>query len=72
MTPINQLVSQALEQLKSSPNVSNNPMAQGMVDLIESGDSARGEQMAKNLCESMGLTQDEALKQAKAFFGIPS
>lgn len=72
MTPINQLVSQALSQLKSSTNVSNNPMAQGMVDLIESGDSAKGEQMAKNLCESMGLTKDEALKQAKAFFGIPS
>lgn len=71
MMNLNNLLGQALEQLKNNQNVKSNPMAQGMIDVVESGDAKRGEQMANNLCESMGITKEDALKQAKAFFNIP-
>lgn len=71
MMSLNDLIGQAIGQLKGNPNVASNPMAQGMLDVIESGDASKGEQMADNLCQSMGVTRDEAMRQAKAFFGIP-
>lgn len=71
MMRLNELIGQVVGSLKGNPNVANNPMAQGMLDVLESGDASKGEQMADNLCQSMGVTRDEAMKQAKAFFNIP-
>lgn len=56
--------------LRGNPAIQSNPMAQGMVDVIESGDASKGEQMAKNLCESMGVSREEAVRQAKQFFHL--
>lgn len=53
-----------------NPNVAKNPTAQGMLDVVRSGDSGKGEQLALNLCESMGMTPDEAVGKARSFFGI--
>lgn len=60
-----------IAKLKNNPNIVNNPMASGALEALESGDAKRGEQMAANICESMGVSQDEAVRQAKAFFNIP-
>ena len=60
----------ALNIIANSPQVANNPNAQSLISVIQSGDSARGEQIARNLCNSYGVTEQQALEQAKRFFNI--
>ena len=36
----------------------------------KSGDAAKGQQMAENLCKTYGVTPDQALEQACKFFHI--
>ena len=61
----------AINALNQNPNLKNNPRAQGLMEIIQSGDAIKGEQMAKNLCQTYGVSVDEGLKQAKTFFHIP-
>lgn len=70
MQKLSNLLAPALQQIKSNSQFKDNPMAQGMLDVIESGDAKKGEQMALNLCETMGVTPEKAIKQAKQFFHI--
>lgn len=67
---INGIISALIGQAKSNPAIAGNPMAKGLIEVLESGDSARGEQIANNLLESYGVTRDEALSQAKGFFNL--
>lgn len=57
--------------VSANPAIKTNPMTAGLISILESGDEKKGQQMAANLCESMGVSQEEALKQAKRFFNIP-
>lgn len=68
MQRIDALLGQVMGQLRQ--NVAGNPMASGMLNVIESGDAKKGEQMADNICQSMGVTREQALNQARQFFGI--
>lgn len=68
MQRIDSLISQCIGQMRQ--DAKDNPMAQGMLDVIESGDSSKGEQMADNICKSMGVSRDEAIAQARRYFGI--
>lgn len=43
---------------------------QNYIDVIKNNDSQRGEQLAMNLCRSMGMTKEQAITQARKFFGI--
>lgn len=61
----------AMNLLANNPNIANNPQAQSYLQIIQNGDAKRGQQVADNLCQSFGMTRDEALRQAKQFFGIP-
>lgn len=61
----------ALNLLQRNPNLANNPQAQSLLQVIQSGDSRQGELIARNLCDTMGVTPEEASRQAKAFFHIP-
>lgn len=61
----------ALDYIRQNPNVANNPNAQSMLSVIESGDSEKGEQIARNLCQTYGITPEQAIRQAKQFFGLP-
>lgn len=38
---------------------------------FEAGWTAAQRQMAKNLCQSFGVSEQEAFQQAKSFFRIP-
>lgn len=58
------------QQMKQNPNFANNANMKSMIDVIQSGDAARGEQIANNLLSSMGVPKDQAIQQAKQFFGI--
>lgn len=46
----------ALALLGRAPQVSQNPNARHMLDVIQRGDSAEGERIARNLCQSYGVT----------------
>lgn len=58
-----------LNMAENNPNISSNPQAQAMLNVIKSGDAKRGEEIARNLCNTMGVTPEEATKQAQNFFG---
>lgn len=61
----------AMNLISQNPNIANNPNAQELIKVIQNGDSERGQQIADNLCQSYGMTRDEALKNAKSFFHLP-
>lgn len=61
----------AMNLISQNPNIANNPNAQEFIKVIQNGDSERGQQIADNLCQSYGMTRDEALKSAKSFFRLP-
>ena len=57
--------------VRSNPQLQSNPQAQQKLNVIMSGDSARGQQIAQNLCNSMGITPEVAVANAKRFFDMP-
>lgn len=67
---MNQIANFAINLLQRNPRVANNPQAQKLMEIIQNGDNQQGEKMAENLCETYGMTKDQALTEAKKFFGI--
>lgn len=61
----------ALNILAHNPNIANNPQAISMLNVIRSGDDLKGQEIARNICNSMGVTEKDALNQAKQFFNLP-
>ncbi len=59
-----QLLINKLSQMR--PDIANNPMFQA----IQSNNSKKGEEIADNLCRTYGVTREQAIQQAKQFFGI--
>lgn len=53
--------------LQSNPQIQNNPMAQSMLGVIQSGNAQQGEQIADNLCKTYGVTREQAIQQAQAW-----
>lgn len=60
----------AMMMIQRNPNIANNPRAQEMISVIQNGDSARGQEIAKNLCNTYGVSEQDAINQAKQFFRI--
>lgn len=60
----------ALNLLSQSPNVRSNPQMQEMLQIIQSGDSVRGQQIAENLCNTYGVSKENAISDARSFFKI--
>ena len=67
---MNNLMNFALGMISKNPQIANNPNAQEMINVIQSNDFQRGQQIAQNLCKSNGTTPEEAVKQARGFFGF--
>lgn len=61
----------ALNLLAQNPNIANNPNAQEFIQVIQNGDSVKGAQIAQNLCETYGISKEDAIKNAKSFFNLP-
>lgn len=70
MTPSRTMVDSMLKRLTANPAISDNPQARTYIDVLQSGDAQRGEEIANNLLETYGMTKDQALAQAKQFFHI--
>ena len=51
----------AMNMLKQNPNVARNPQAQTMLQVLQSGDAQKGQQIAQNLCQTYGITPEEFL-----------
>lgn len=69
--PVQALAQMAMNRIASDPRMQNNPQAREFMSIMQSGDVSRGEEMARNLCNSYGISQQQALQQAKSFFRIP-
>lgn len=55
--PIMALAQMAMNRFSSDPSFRNNPQAKAFVDIMQRGDVAQGQQMAKNLCQSFGVSE---------------
>ena len=53
-----------------APSLASNPNARAMIQAVQSGDAETGERIARNLCQSYGVTPEQAVQQAKSFFRI--
>lgn len=60
----------ALSIIGRSPQVAQSPNARHMLGVVQSGDAKEGERIARNLCESYGVTPEQAMEQARRFFGF--
>ena len=65
----NQLLYFAQRMIQSNQNrIPNTPWAQSAVNAIMNGDANTGAQIAQNLCNSNGVSKEQALQQAADFF----
>lgn len=60
----------AMQALQQNPNIANNPNAQHMIQVLQNGTDQEREELAKNLCQSYGVTPEQAIQQAKSFFKV--
>lgn len=58
----------ATNMLRQNPSIAQNPRNQELLQVIQSGDSARGQQIAENLCKTYGVTPQQAVNTATDFF----
>ena len=66
----NPILNLAMTMISNNPQIANNPQAKSMIEVIQSGDAERGRQIAENLCNTYGVSKEDAVKQAKSFFKI--
>lgn len=64
ITPM-QFLQNAMQQ---NPNIANNPQAQNYMNILQSGDSQKGQQIAENLLKTYGMTKEQGLNQVRQFF----
>ena len=67
----NPLMNFAMAMINKNPAIQNNPQAQELINVIQNNDATRGEQIATNLCNTYGVTKEQAIAQAKKYFGLP-
>jgi hypothetical protein len=56
--------------INQNPRIANNPNAQEIIQVLQSGDAEKGKEIAKNLCNSYGVTEEQAIEQARKFFNF--
>ena len=60
---------QLLQQMmQKNPNFANNPQAQQYIQVLMSGDAQKGQELARNICGSFGVTPEQGVQQARQFF----
>ena len=67
---MNSFTQAMIDRIKANPNIAGNPQALAYIEVLESGDSKRGQELANNLLNTYGMTREDALAQAKQFFRI--
>lgn len=59
----------AMLLMQKNPRMAQNPIAQQMMQALQTGDNEKGETLARNLCQSMGVNPEQAAQMAQQFFG---
>ena len=57
-----------LNMAMQNSNIANNPRAQEMLQIIQSGDAQKGQQIAMNLCKTYGVSKEQAVGMATEYF----
>lgn len=65
---MNGLAFMAMNMLQQRPDIVNNPEAQEMINAIKTGDSVKGQEIAKRLCDEHGEQPNDVIGRAKQFF----
>lgn len=65
----NPMIQMAMNMIRNNPQIANNPQAQHYIQVLESGDEAKGREIAENICKSYGMTIEQGVQQARNFFG---
>ncbi len=60
----------ALQLISQNPQLANNPQAQNYINTIQNGSSDDIKQLAMNICNSYGVTPEQAADRAMNFFGF--
>lgn len=60
----------AINLISNSPRCKNNPNTQRYLEVIKSGNSEEGAKIAENLCNTYGMSKEDAVSRAKAFFNF--
>lgn len=67
---MNGLINMALNMIAQRPDIANNPNAQEMINVIRTGDSKRGTEIAQNLCNTYRESPNDATIKARKFFNM--
>lgn len=54
--------------IQNNPNIRQNPQLMEYANILLSGDSQKGEALAKNLCRSMGISPEQGVQQGQELF----
>lgn len=65
---MNNPMSMLLNMAMQNSNIANNPRAQEMLQVIQSGDVQKGQQIAMNLCKTYGVSKEQAVGMAAEYF----
>lgn len=60
----------AIQALQRRPDIANSPQGQEFLNILKSGDDAKGQQMAQNYCQSYGISEQDAIQKVRQFFNI--
>ena len=71
VNPMLTLAQRILQRAGGNIPNQNAPWAQAAINAIMNGDEQAGQQLANNLCQSNGLTPDQALSQVMAQIKLP-
>lgn len=60
----------AMRMIRNNPSITNNPIAQNYINVLQSGDAQKGQQIAQNILNSYGMTKEQAMQQVQQIFHI--
>lgn len=60
----------AKDLLAKNPDKANTPLGRQLQQILESGDYAKGKDVANNLCKTYGIGKEDFTKRAASFFGF--
>lgn len=68
---MNPMMGQMLQQLlQRNPALMQSQNAANIIRILQSGDAQAGEQLARNYCQSLGMTPEQAYMQVKQQFHL--
>lgn len=67
---MNPVIQALVSRAAADPSIASNPNSRAMLEVLQTGDSKRGEQIANNLLNTYGVTKNDAVRMAREFFHL--